>query len=524
VASRERCPAGCTCQDPATCPALAEEHWHARQQAGLAVLMDIAAPVPFAMSEVSSAILPSSSAWLPRGDAGAHGRNIGSRAGPRDARITRGVFAGLLKRWRSDHLVRNSLYLMMSSGIQAALGFAFWIIMARLFSVGDVGRASSLMSATGLIAYFSLVGLNSALIQFLPTAKNSRALVTAALTTVAACAGAISIVYLLLTPVVAPQLAFVVHNPAFGLGFVILTVGASVNLISDSVFISARKAGLCALTDGVVAGFSKIIFGAVLAGTGAYGLFSAATGGMTAAALVSIVLMITALSWRPSFTNPLKTLKPLRKFSGANYIANALNLLPSVAVPVIILDRLGAEAAAYYFVAFQMATILYAAIYAVEQSFLAEGSQGETDWRAIRRRSRRLAAALFVPGGIVLALAAHWVLLAFGLKYSQNGTDSLEILSLTVIPLAAANWSWTVLRLSARLKALVFSNAVYSIGICATAWILAPHGLTDVTWAWPMGSTLAACVATAATTIFRRRDPARHRRTEQTRRVAVRAR
>jgi O-antigen/teichoic acid export membrane protein len=396
----------------------------------------------------------------------------------------------------TDHLVRNSLYLMISAGIQAVLGFTFWIVMARLFSTEDIGRASSLISATTVIAYFSLFGLNSTLVRFLPTAPNKGPLITAAFILVAGVGSTIGLCYILLTPVLAPRLAFVEHRPALMAGFVLFTAAAAVNLLTDSVFIASRRAGFCALTDGAVGGLSKIVFGITFAGTGAYGLFCVSAGGFVAAAVVSVVLIITVLHWRPSLKEPFLALKPLLKFSGANYVANALNLLPVVVLPLIVLDRLGAQAAAYYFVAFQMATLLYAAVYAVESAFLAEGSQAEADWRAIRRRSRRLAIMLFVPAGGVLVLTAHWVLLAFGSRYSQHGTTSLELLAVAVIPIAASNWSWTVLRLAGRLTALVVSNAVYSSAICGLAWILASHGLVALTAAWPVGATLTAAIAT----------------------------
>ena len=198
---------------------------------------------------------------------------------------------------------------------------------------------------------------------------------------------------------------------------------------------------------------------------------------------MSIALIIMILQWRPSLTNPLKTLRPLLKFSGANYVANAMNLLPSVVVPIIVLDRLGAKPAGYYFVAFQMATILYAAVNAVESSSMAEGSQAGANWRTIRRRSRRLAIMIFVPVGLVTGLAAHWLLLAFGRAYSLHGTGSLEILAAAVLPIAACNWGWTVLRLTGRLRALVASTAIYGVAICGSAWFLAPHGLTALSLA-----------------------------------------
>jgi O-antigen/teichoic acid export membrane protein len=190
-------------------------------------------------------------------------------------------------------------------------------------------------------------------------------------------------------------------------------------------------------------------------------------------------------------------------------------MLPILVVPLIVLDRLGAPAAAYYFVAFQVATLLYATAYAVEQTFLAEGARADADWPELRRRSRRLLMALCLPACAALVVTAHWVLLAFGTKYSQHGTPSLILLAITAIPLAANNWLWTVLRLSGRLRALVLSSGVYAIAICGLAWFLAPHGLGALTAAWPIGGLLGA--AAAALAAAARNAPPRHRRTVRTR-------
>ena len=423
----------------------------------------------------------------------------------------------LQARLRADHMVRNSLYLILSSGLQAALGFAFWIIVARLFSTADVGRASSLISATTVIAYLALLGLNSTFVRYLPTAPDRDALITAGLLLVAACGAGIGLLYVLLIPVLAPRLAFVAHRPALAVGFVLLTAAAAVNLLTDSIFIASRKAGYSALTDGGAGGVTKVVSVVILVGTGAYGLFCASVGGFAAAALASMVLITTALHWRPSLRKPLRTLKPLLRFSGANYAGNVLNLLPTLVVPLIVLDRLGAPAAAYYFVAFQIATLLYSVAYAVEQAFLAEGSYAEMDWRELLRRSRRVIMAWCLPASLVLVMAAHWVLLVFGTRYSQHGTTSLILLAVAALPIAANNWLHTVLRLSGRLRAIVLSNGVYAIAICGLAWLLAPHGLSALTAAWPTGGLLGSAVAAVPcyASLRRRRTvgPPRHRRT-----------
>ena len=426
-------------------------------------------------------------------------------------RIT-ALVSGLL----TDHLVRNSLYLILSSGIQAALGLAFWAITARLFSTADVGIASSLISATTVIAFLALLGLNSTLVRHLPTTPDRDSLITAGLLLVAGCGAGLGLLYVLLTPVLAPRLAFIQHRPVLAVGFMLLTAAAAVNLITDSVFVSTRKTGYSALTDGAVGGVTKVVSVVILTGTGAYGLFCASTGGFAAAALASLVLITTALHWRPSLRNPLRTLKPLLRFSGANYVGNVLNLLPTLAVPLIVLDRLGATAAAYYFVAFQVATLLHSTAYAVEQTFLAEGSRTDVDWRELLRRSRRVLMALCLPACLVLIAAAHWIMLAFGTRYSQHGTFSLILLGAAAIPIAANNWLWTVLRLSGRLRALVLSNCTYAIGICGLAWLLAPHGLSALTAAWPIGALFGVPVAAVAAVPHN--APPRHRRTARIRR------
>jgi O-antigen/teichoic acid export membrane protein len=218
------------------------------------------------------------------------------------------------------------------------------------------------------------------------------------------------------------------------------------------------------------------------------------------------------LRWRPAPVSPLRTLRPLRGFSTASYAANVLNLLPVLVVPLIVLDRLGAKPAAYYFVSFQIATLLYSAAYAVGQSFLAEGSQADVDRRQLRKRSSRTLAVLYLPGVLVVVLAARWVLLVFGARYSQHGAPSLIMLALAAVPIAACNWSWTALRLSGHLMAVVASSIIYTAAICGLAWFLAPRGLTVLSAAWPAGALLAALAAVLSVAALRP-DPARHRRT-----------
>ena len=126
------------------------------------------------------------------------------------------------------------------------------------------------------------------------------------------------------------------------------------------------------------------------------------------------------------------------------------NLLPDLIVPLIVLDRLGAPAAAYYYVAFSVVTLLYSAAYAAEQTFLAEGSQAAALPGGLLRRSWRVLLALCLPACAAFILAGHWLLLAFGAGYGRHSTGPLIVLALAGPALAANNWLQALLRLSGR--------------------------------------------------------------------------
>ena len=419
-----------------------------------------------------------------------------------DHRTWRRLPRQLRNRLTADHLVRNSLYLILSSGLQAVLGFVFWIVTARLFSPSDVGRASALISAAILMAYLALLGLNSTFVRYLPTAPDRDALLTAGLLLVGVCGAGLGLVYVTFVPVLVPSLAFVSASAPLAAGFVLLASVGAVNLLTDSVFIAARKSGCNAVVDGGVGGISKLVFAVVLTGTGSYGLFSASASGYVAAALASVILMTTTLHYRPTFREPIRAIRPLLRFSAASYLANSLSLLPTFALPLIVLDRLGPSAAAYYFVAFQVSSLLYSAAYAVKQAFLAEGGHAAGELSApLLRRGIRVLMTLCLPACALLMLAAPGLMLAFGMAYRQHGTLPLIVLAAAAPPLAMSGWLQGLLQLLGNLRALMLSAAGQAIAICGLAWILAPHGAAAVAAAWPAGGL----VGTAASTLPCRR-------------------
>ena len=79
-----------------------------------------------------------------------------------------------LKKHLSDPLFKNAYFLMFSSLTSAGSGFFFWLIAARFYSTADIGLASAIISAMGLISMLSLSGFDISLVRFLPEREDKK--------------------------------------------------------------------------------------------------------------------------------------------------------------------------------------------------------------------------------------------------------------------------------------------------------------------------------------------------------------
>ncbi len=329
-------------------------------------------------------------------------------------------------RLKSDHLLYNSFYLALTTATMGVLGFLFWLLNARLFSASEIGKATLLISATSLISYLSLLGFNNTFIRFLPTAEDPAGHINTGLVLCFGTAIVLGSVYVLGLPLFAPELRFIRDSPWYALGFVLLTACSAVNLLTDSVFIAYRQARYNFIVDGLIQSGSKLSLPLLLVGLGTFGIFASAGIASALAVLFSLFFMKRIFDYRPAWEVKLHTVRSAITFSAASYLSNLLNLLPLLVLPVIVLDSLGAAAAGYYFLAFQMANLLFSVGYAVTESLLAEGSQAESDLTKLAKHSATVLIILVPTGGLVLAVSSHWLLLLFGRGYSQHASTALD--------------------------------------------------------------------------------------------------
>lgn len=399
------------------------------------------------------------------------------------------------RRLQGDALVRNSFFLMATTALSAAGGFVFWIVVARLYPVADVGRATSLLSAVTLLNYFSQFGFSSGLIRFLPTSAHRGELVGSALAVVAVAGTVLAAGFALLAPLVTPELSFVATGPASVLLFAVLAMIAAQNLLTDSVFVALRAAKYNLLVDGVLMGAAKLVLPLVFVAAGALGIFLSSAVASAVAALVSVVLIHRRLGIRLSAGRSLPVLRSTLRYSLGNYVSSCLNLVPLLVIPLLVLHRLGAAAAAAYFLAFQIANLLNAIPFAIGEATFAEGSHEQEGVRRLAIRSAVLILAVSVPAAALAILLSRPVLGVFGHSYAADAHGVLVGLAVSVLPVAFNTWSGFLLKVTRRLGVLTVSNVVYAVATVALAIAAAGHGLVWIAAAWGTGNLLSGLVA-----------------------------
>jgi O-antigen/teichoic acid export membrane protein len=354
-----------------------------------------------------------------------------------------------------------------------------------------------------LIACFSLFGLNSTLIRFpaAPGDRNAQITQSIGLVVVAACV--IASAYLVGLPWYGKKLLFIRSDAAQSVAFVGFCAFAALNLLTDAVFVGERTPQYNVITDGIVQGLTKLALPVLLLGLGSYGIFGSVGGGYVAAMLASLFLMRRRRGFRFDIRTRRTLLLDQIGFSTASYVSSILNLAPLMAIPLIVLQRLGAEAAGYYYIAFQIANLLYSVSNAVGEAVFAEVSYDVSRFGELLRRSAALLAAAQTPAAVVVAAASGLLLRLFGGAYATRAQPLLIVLAVGSLAVGLNTWASFALKLARRMTHLILSNVVYAavtIGLAA-AW--APRGLVWVGWAWSLGN-LASGVYAAVALVGRR--------------------
>lgn len=393
------------------------------------------------------------------------------------------LFIQWVKHYHSDSLYRNSIYLMASTMFMAFLGFFFWVINARIYTTEQVGYATAIFSAITLISNFSLLGLNTALIKYLPSSDNKNSKInTSFLVTVlvSILAGAI---YFLLIPYISPKLGFVYENMLTALIFILIPAVIVLNGLTDSIFIAYRETKYVLLKN-VISSIIKVASPFVLIIFGTYGIIASLTLGPLFALLISLVVLFRKFSYRIKLTINNAVVSRMYKFSAGNYLASLVAVLPTNIMPILIANTIGAKHAAYYFMDFMIINVVIVIQSSLSQSLLAEGSHDPKNLKATIFKAIKLNFILLVPAIILIVLLGKYVLLAFGKDYSDEGVILLNFLAFSLLFTSINGIMSAILNIKGLVHLVLRMSVIGCLILLTTNLLLIHQGLTGIGLAW----------------------------------------
>lgn len=394
-----------------------------------------------------------------------------------------------------DSLYRNSIYLMLGTFVMSVFGFIFWMIGARLFTTEQVGLATTIISAMGLITSFSLLGLNTGLIRYLPAAENKDKKINTSFALVAIVTIMISSVFLLSIRTLSPKLMFVHDNIILAFIFMIFMIFASFNSLIDSIFIAYRSTKYILLKNTIFSCL-KIILLFAFVWLGAYGIFTSYMTALIIAFLVLFIVLIFKFNYKPKFAFYDSIIKKIGGYSFGNYIAGFIGGLPTMILPLLILNKLGAEQSAYYYMAMMIAALLFVIPQATSNSLFAEGSYNEKQLRHQIKKAVKIISLLLIPAILVVVFLGQYVLLMFGKQYSIEGFRFLQLLAFSGIFIGINSVFGTLLRVKKRIKTIIVMSVIGAILILGGSYLLINNGLglLGIGYAYLIGQIVIAGV------------------------------
>ncbi|MGW8353094.1 lipopolysaccharide biosynthesis protein [Streptomyces wedmorensis] len=402
-----------------------------------------------------------------------------------------------------DPLLRNGHLLAVSSLASAGLGAVFWVLATHWYDDEIVGVSYSVLSMMLLLAGVGQLNLNDFLVRFVPSAgHHTRRLILTCYAVSAGVSAVAAFGFLLLVPMVAPELDFLL-TPVIGACFVVTTAGYAVFVMQDGALTAVRRPGW------VVA--ENLLFACVkigLLGLGAVlalrsGILSSWAGALAVSLLVTnFVLLRRAVPQHVRGATVAERPKGVLGYASADYFGSLFRMAAYTLVPLIVLDQLGAEQSAYFSLAWIVGYVLYLVARNLGSSLLVEAARSpgrlvEHALKVLRHTTLLLGSAVV----LVVALAPQ-ILSLFGAEYAEHGTTLLRLLALSSLPNILVSIAIDSSRARRRLRWAVGLQVAMCVLVLGLTRLLLPvMGITGAGVAW----LATMCLLAAPLLIWRTR-------------------
>lgn len=387
----------------------------------------------------------------------------------------------------NDPLYRNSFFLMADTIVTSGLGFFFWMVVARFYTEAEVGLGAAIISAMLLLSLLARLGFGPALIRFLPKAEKPADMINSCFTLSGIVALALAAIFIIGINLWSPALGFIRENPVFPTAFAIFVLFLTFSEMMGAIFIANRRAEFV-LSKNAIFSLLKIPLPIIMVLLSpAFGIVASWGNAIGVALVISLFLFLPRVQnvYKPMPKLSLGIIGNMWKYSAGSYLTSLFTTAPEMVLPIMIVNLLGAEHNAYFYVAWMIAGLLFAIPEAVSYSLFAEGSHFEDTLRVNVRRSFKFIFLLLIPAIILLFLLGRWLLLLFGGSYSINGLMLLWILGISTVFIGVNGVYSSILRVQGRVKELAIIFGFITTTVLVGSYFIIPTtGIIGVGYAW----------------------------------------
>jgi O-antigen/teichoic acid export membrane protein len=386
----------------------------------------------------------------------------------------------------------NAGFLVAVDAVNSLGGVVYYWVAARLYTSSSVGITSAVLSALSIVSLVSGFGVGNALVRFLPVSSSPSRLINQSFafnTFNALWVGGIYL-YLLLHFKSSLSDIFINHYAVFG--FLAFGMLVSINTNLRMSFIAGRKANYFFFKS-LINNTLRVLFALILVSLNFWGLVTANALAMFASVIISVVFFFPRIftNIRILFDFDLREFLDVLPYSFTTFLSGLFQQLPTLLLPVIVLESLGSSAAGHAQVAWMVGVLLSAPGVSLAASSFAEASNKIIDTNKIYLKSVLMGILITLPLSILVILFSRPILLIFGRSYSMSGNALLMILAIAAPFAVVTGLYFSYLRVVRKIRELVCLSAVLFITTVLVAVLYLPRlGIPAYGVGWLLGQAL----------------------------------
>ena len=397
---------------------------------------------------------------------------------------------GITKYFR-DPLYRNSLFLMLNTGLVSLFNYVFWLLADNVTSSEHIGLATAAIAAASMIVAIARLGMDYSITRFFPQYRDkggfyNALIVIMLLVTIFVIAG-----FFLGLPYISPALLFL-KNWQYALLFIVFVFLTSICDMQGTALVAIRRADLALLEYSIL--ILRIPLLIVIGSLGVLGIFLALDITyliMMAAGIVLMYKMGIARDLHIDIGEARKTIK----YSLGNYTSTIIATAPLTLIPILIVNVTGASQQAYFYVAFSVAIFLFMVPDAIGASMFVEGSH-EQPLKATAYKSLRFSFIILAPMVLAIAIFGDNILLLFSPEYSAAAYELLLLLAISSLFYAVIAVYISVVQVRKKMAMLNYIRlAVTGLTLGLSYILLLKLGLIGIGYAWLLANVIVAVIA-----------------------------